>query len=126
MDQSNMKEALKRNRAKGIDLTIIVNGEDMSPGAPGNMPEGSEMEEMGESPDEEETEALGLAPEATPMAGAEGPMPLKGMQMSPDDDADPTELIANSLRGSPMGATPLGNRAMDSADKKFPPKKKKI
>ncbi len=58
MDHKAMQQALMRNKAKGLDITILL-------GAPGEQVEHGNM---GDGPsDEDESKELNLAPDATPL-----------------------------------------------------------
>lgn len=73
-----MKDALKKKRAKGLDISIVINGEDHSPQT-GAMPVGQGMLPDGTEPDEAKVaKELDLAP---PGAKDAHPDEAQDMQM---------------------------------------------
>ena len=97
MNQKALNDALRLRKARGLDLTIVIEGED----------EGGEKEKQ-------EQKELGLAPDATPIkdeeSGEEVPMqPMMG-QAQPNAALDQA-VIEEMLAKGPTGKGVLANRS---------------
>jgi hypothetical protein len=84
-----MKDALKRRRGQGLDISIILGGEPME-----HLAEGAERSEDGET-ENEKLEAMGLAPEIV-----DGDAPMGEVVEGEEDVALPPELMKTIHRGS--------------------------